>query len=272
MKRFKTILLILSCIGLCTTVRSQPSVFNTGKWFRVAVTENGVYKITAEQLTSMGFNTATLDPRNIRIYGSGGGMLPQQNDLPRSGLTETAIHVQGEEDGKFNNGDFILFYGEGPDRASFDAARTIYSCESNLYSDRNFYFVTVAESAGKRLQTSINENGSYPLLTQYDDYWYHESDEVNFLNSGREWFGERFDLGGERVFNLPLSGIPADGTIKIVSDVVIRSHPSASLFDIYMNSQLVGQQSVAATPDPMNKYSLQGRHRRDTLTLSATDV
>ena len=60
-----------------------------------------------------GIDVSTINPQNIKIYGNGGAMLPQANAAPRpKELLENAIYVEGEADGKFDNQDYVLFYGE----------------------------------------------------------------------------------------------------------------------------------------------------------------
>src|SRR5688572_28210540 len=121
----------------------------------MGIEKEGLYKINFELLKKMSIDPAKIDPRNIRIYGNEGGMLPQANNAPRpNDLTENAIQIVGEEDGRFDKGDFILFYAQGPDKAEFIAAKDIFKYEHNLYSDENFYFITVSDSPGKRVSTS----------------------------------------------------------------------------------------------------------------------
>lgn len=272
MDRLKTILLLFLCLGNLATenVRAQ-SVLRSGKWYRIAVDHDGVYQINADQLRKMGFNPGSIDPRNIRIFGNSGGMLPQRNDLARpDDLTENAIFVSGEDDGKFNSGDYILFYGQGPHKASFDYSRKIYEYEHNLYSEKNFYFVTVADGPGKRITTAANQNGSFPVIQRYHDYAYHELDQNNILSSGRAWYGETFSNGTEKEFSFTFPGIPSDGTIKVVSDVMARAYLSSASFKLFFNTVQVGEQLINQIPQ--SQYDIQGRDQRDTLTLSAATV
>ena len=85
------------------------SVLATGNWHRFYVEKSGVYKVSKSFLQSIGFNV-NVDPRNIKIYGNGGRMLPLENTLPYpNDLEENAIQFVGEDDGVFDNSDYILF-------------------------------------------------------------------------------------------------------------------------------------------------------------------
>ena len=101
---------------------AQNSVLNTGTWYKLGVTADGIYKIDQAFLQKAGISVKEIDPRHISIYGNGGGMLPQSNAAPRlHGLQENAIFVQGEGDGKFDAQDYLLFYGQSPNLLQLDA-------------------------------------------------------------------------------------------------------------------------------------------------------
>ena len=55
---------------------SPNSVLATGSWYRIGVVNDGIYKLTYQNLKDLGMNVDAINPRNLRIYGNGGGMLP----------------------------------------------------------------------------------------------------------------------------------------------------------------------------------------------------
>ena len=72
--------------------------------------QTGVYKIDKSFLNQLGINTNSLDPRKIRIFGYGGEMLSMRNEENFvMDSIENAIKVIGEEDGVFDNDDYIIF-------------------------------------------------------------------------------------------------------------------------------------------------------------------
>src|SRR6185369_5686350 len=118
-----------------STAQISGPVLQSGSWYKFSVTNDGVYKIDYALLQKAGINPAQIDPRNIKIYTGQQGMLPQANNASRViDLTELAINIVGEADGKFNNGDYILFYGQGPDTYTFDKKSNFFSYQNNLYS------------------------------------------------------------------------------------------------------------------------------------------
>lgn len=262
--------LIALALGPTPLLYGQQSILSTGSWFKFAIEKNGVYKIDRDLLKKAGLDLSSVDPRKIKIYGNEGGMLPQANSATRpSDLAELAIYIKGEEDGTFNADDFILFYAEGPDHVAFNASRNIYSYEHNLYDTKNYVFLTFGGSNGKRIGTSENLAGSFPVIREYNDFAYHEVDQYNALKSGREWFGERFDAANEYTLKWEIGGIADSGDVTVVSAVMAQSF-STSSFKLFFNNNLIGEQPVS--PIPNLQYAAKGKTRIDTLTIPASTL
>ncbi|MFY7911741.1 MAG: hypothetical protein ACOVO2_19425, partial [Emticicia sp.] len=118
---------------------AQSSVLATGEWYKIATTRTGVHKIDATFLKDAGIDITKLNPQNIRIFGNGGGVLPQANNAPRTrDLTENHIEVVGENDGKFDISDYILFYAESPHRTLYNVNNQRFTHQNNPYSDTTF--------------------------------------------------------------------------------------------------------------------------------------
>ncbi len=114
------------------------SVLSTGDWYKIKVTESGIYKISYADLQSYGIDPTSINPKNIKLYGNGNGMLPETNDKPRiDDLYENAIVVMGQEDGSFDENDYVLFFGQSPNRWR-QVLYSYFSYDVNLYSDYNY--------------------------------------------------------------------------------------------------------------------------------------
>ncbi len=176
--------------------RNAGSVLQSGKWYRIATTKDGIYKISYASLKKIGIEVDALNPKNIRIYGNGGGMLPKANHILRADdLQENAIFVEGENDGIFNVEDYILFYGQDPNQWVRDPSNpSVFKHITHLYSDSTYYYINVDKGPGKRVTEQASS--SLPethLVNTFNDYAYHESDDRNLVMSGNQWFGEYFD-------------------------------------------------------------------------------
>lgn len=267
---FFALILMLTGLGITATPLQAQSVLATGTWYKVAVEKNGVYKIDAKTFKKMGFDLSKTDPRKIKIYGNAGGMLPQPNQTPRpQDLTENAIFVSGEADGKFNSEDYILFYAQGADHYFFNEDKGIVAYEKNLYADKNYYFITVSETNGKRITTDPEIPGTLPVVNTFENFAYHELDQYSELKSGREWFGERFDLTTTLTFDVPLSDVVPGSTLKLISGVMAKSF-SATSFIVSVNDQSVLTQNLPSIPN--DRYTIKGQVRSDTVMINANAV
>ena len=247
----------------------SPTVLSAGKWRKVSVQVNAVYKIDYFYLKIIGLNPDAIDPRKIQLFASDNGMLPQSNSTPRmTDLQQVAIHVHGGDDGRFDWGDYILFYGEGPDSYTLSGSGT-FQYENNYFSDKNFYFLTVGTSNGLRMQLQPSLAGSYPVVNEFDDFGYYETDKYNDLHSGRNWYGELFDSKTEYTIRFDQSGIVPGSSLKLVSNVMGKSFGPSS-FQIFLNDIAVGEQQV---PPVINApYSTIGAEVTDTLIINASSV
>ncbi|WP_046758458.1 type IX secretion system sortase PorU [Kordia jejudonensis] len=181
------------------------SVLASGNFYRFSVQESGVYRIDANFLNQIGLNTGNINPRKLKIYGNGGRMLPLLNSLNENyDVAENAITVIGEEDGAFNESDYILFYAEGPKKWNSDSQTHI-----NAYTDKTFYYITTEGAEdGKRIPEAIQPAGTPDVtITQYNDYQYHEEDNVNIVKLGRRWFGDVFNIETEKTFDFTLPNL-----------------------------------------------------------------
>jgi Peptidase family C25 len=259
-------------IGLAVRLAAQtPSVLNSGTWFKFSVTSEGVYKIDYNTLKKAGFNPDQLDPRQLKLFASQNGMLPQANNAPRiGGLTELDIVVQGESDGKFDPSDAILFYGQGPDAYSYDVSKNQFAYQKNIYSDKNFYFLTVGPGSGKRMVSSQDLGNSFPSINIFDDFGYYEKDLYNILTSGREWFGEQFDASNEITVQFNLPGIVNNSPMTLVSAVMAQSYSSVASFNVSINNVVVAQQVLDSISSA--QYAIKGTENYDTINLNSTSV
>lgn len=205
---------------------ASASVLAAGTWYKIGTTENAVYKIDKTFLQNLGINISSIDPRNIQIYGNGGEILAEYNGaFHYDDLNENAIYVQGESDGVFNNTDYILFYGQSPNKWNYEdgqAACTRYSHNKHFYSDTVFYFLTIGNAPGKRIQPQASSTvaATYTVNT-FDDCQVHESDASNLVKSGREMYGESFENTASYTFGFNFPALQND-TVWLKTSILGR--------------------------------------------------
>ncbi len=231
----------------CGALQAQPyasnSVLTTGTWLKLGVTAEGVYRIDATWLQARGVNTATLDPRTLKVYGNGGGMLPQAIAAPRiDDLAENAVWVPGEADGVLSGSDALYFYADSPTQWR-QRADGQWRHEKHLYADTVYYYLTYGGAAGKRIGTRPAGAGAGPVLAQSLQLWQQESDKENLLHSGRQWFGDRYESTLTRTYSFSTPGIAAGAPCTLVLNVAARSS-AGSTFTVQVNGATVGVVSL----------------------------
>lgn len=199
------------------------SALSEGTLFKIPITQTGVYKIDFDFLSSkLGVTPGNIDPRKIQIFGNGGGMVPELVSTPRpDDLIENAIQVVGEDDGKFDAQDYILFYGQGASIWSYNEASEAFQFEMNTYDTRNYYFLRIGVENGLRIAGQASVAGAY-TATSFDDYLRREDEKVNLLDkydltqgSGRRWYGDYFKNQRSFTYDFDLSNLDAADPVSL---------------------------------------------------------
>ena len=241
------------------------SVLSSGEWYKFYVDTTGVFKLTKSFLNNLGVNVNNVDPRNIKIFGNGGAMLPLLNSVPYPiDLTENAIKFVGEEDGRFDNEDYILFFGEGPKGYNAESNTNI-----NAYTDKSYYFVNVSGGSGKRIQTLIQPNANPDTtINTFQDYKFYEDDKINLGKMGRRWFGDRFDIENQKDYKFSFPNIITTEPVRVrvyaaaVSDV-------ATSMEIKVNNTVVSNLNFS----PVNETTLAfGNSYNNVLNVNSSDI
>jgi len=204
---------------------SSNSVLSSGSWLKIGTPQTGLYKITQNQLQSAGLIGGSVTSDLLKLYGNGGGFLPEQNFVSRyDDLQENAIEVVDGGDGNFDNGDYILFYGEGAHDWNFDwtdSSRFVHSY--NVYADTNFYFITVGVTPGLRLASRPSLGGAPTYITTTGDgYTFREDDKYSLTHSGRQWMGDYFNFLNTYTYNFNLADVDVTSDIDVTLKMASR--------------------------------------------------
>ena len=187
---------------------ASESVLNSGKWVKIQVAEDGIYKLTAADLKKMGFSN--LD--KVAVYGYGGWPLDEDfsttyiDDVP-----EVAV---------WRSADYLLFYGKGPRKWEYSSSDKSFIHTNNPYSNYGYYFVSEKETTGRTMEKAASAAGATLQVTTFDDYVLHEEELVSVNSSGRELYGESFTSTLSRDFTISVPGITNDegkATLSFIS-------------------------------------------------------
>ncbi|WP_116127789.1 type IX secretion system sortase PorU [Lewinella sp. IMCC34183] len=232
------------------------SVLASGSVYRFAVPTSGMYKLTRSYLTDqLKVDLTGVDPRDIKVFGQPGGMLPETvNDMPPDDLYEQAIQIEGEGDGSFDGGDYILLYGDGPDSRRYDATGDRFRYTKNIYATENYYYLQVGTPGrGRRVSdlptaSAGTETNSYDVLFRFEEDRYNILHELggNSHGSGQSWFGEFFKISRERNYpNLvTFPDLLTDRPLRVRARMALRSE-ARSTFSVEVNNN-----EIRSTPAP----------------------
>ncbi|MET2985538.1 type IX secretion system sortase PorU [Aureibaculum conchae] len=244
--------------GLKSFSTVKNSALSQGTWYKFAIDTTGVFKIDRSFLQSLGVNTNEINPKNIKIFGNGGQLLPQLNsDFRYDGLQENAIFVKGEDDNSFDNNDYILFYGEGAHSWDIVPSQPNQSRHiNNIYSDKAYYFLTVDNGAGKRITNATEiTTAATQTITTYNDYDFIENDNTNLFANGQQWFGKDLSFENTTTKIFQFENLDTTEPISVrVRGVAISS--TSSSFEVKINGQNLMTINIPAIPSTPGNLTL----------------
>lgn len=160
---------------------------SNNNWIKLEVIDEGIYKIDASQLSSIGVTIAPSDVPTIQIFGNGGKMLSEKvTDALSNQMKEQEIIVKTKQDGSLES---ILFYG-APTKG-FENRNNALRRYINVYSNTDNYMLHWGETQGKRANpTEITGNVQNQPTTYYHKTTFEEEVNNPYIKAaGRSWFG-----------------------------------------------------------------------------------
>lgn len=241
------------------TVFKDESALNEGKWLKISVPQAGVYKLSYSQLKAAGLS----DFDKIGLFGNADGILPVDNlHFEDKDPEHNAVEYHLGEDGKFNDGDYILFFGQGPHEWIFDEETRSFYRNSHPYSDKKYYFVTAdAEKLNKISLLPSPEEPGEKKITTFIDYDHHEKNDVNLIKSGQDWFGERFSVQNNYEFSFHFPDRIEEKPLKVRARAASRSSTLSTFSFSAQNDSIL---QIPLSPVYYNYSSNYARGRTKT--------
>ncbi len=233
-------------------VRRRPmavtnSVLATGPWYKFTVTDEGMYKITGQELLNLGVPSTT-DPSTIRIFGNGGFEPPMGvGDPYPDDLRENAVYVSdGGVPGALDAGDYVVFYGKAASGWTYDGLGKTFHHYVNRFASTNVYWLTYGGVRNKAMAVMpvVADPAAIPV-TSLDCKVFREDEKVNLLSSGLEWLGPTMNSGDQMVYVSELTGLDHSRPI-IYRFHLGASSNSQSIFSIAEHGSALGGQVVLA--------------------------
>jgi hypothetical protein len=187
--------------------------------YKVVVDRDGLYRLTYAELRAAGVPVDDVDPRTWQVY--------EQDQ-------EVSIEVSGEQDGSFDPGDVVLFYGQNP---------------HSRYVDRNVYWIRFGDGNGRRMSSRSFVSASAPFSPTWTTASYDESRYYDPLfpgGDGDHWYAADLRPDTVKTLSMPLMSPSPDA-------------PTATL-----RVRLLGYtQSSTANPDHHVTVQVNGRAAGD---------
>ena len=163
-----------------------PPRFIRGQAYKISVNEEGIYRLTWQDLYDIGLKLNRLNPGKIKIYNQG-------KQIP--------IYVAGGKDGRFDYGDYIEFYGEAI---------------HNRYTSTNIYWLTTDGRQGLRMRIKPPFSGTGQTPASFLSDIRQEKDEMYWMDipdkgyvDDHWFFGDSLWAPGSVDFTIPLSAVAA---------------------------------------------------------------
>ncbi|MBR4136126.1 MAG: type IX secretion system sortase PorU [Bacteroidales bacterium] len=225
---------------------ASQSVLASGQWYRCALTQTGMHRVTYNDLISMGMQAPILSSQ-LAIFGNGGGMLSETVGSPRpDDLMELPILMFDNGDGSFDNGDYFVFYGQSPHTWTYNVDEQRFHHSTNIYADSSYYFITATPGVGEKKRIVTVNNASLQANVTTDEYIHYdflEEDVYNLAETGRDWLGDYFDITTtmQYRFNIPTPrSAPAYLTVAVAG-----SSKSVSRMNVSVNNSAMGYVNIS---------------------------
>jgi len=206
----------------------KQSAMSSGDWYQFSLDRDGVYKITYSDIVAAGINIDGTASSKIKMYGFG-GMLSEKNiDFRYPDIPEVAIEMMDGGDGSFDAGDYFLFYAQGPDSWNHDQINKVFHHQLNIYSRKANYFLVISDGDGERISTINSAQNANYSVNSFTDYGLIEDENYNLINSGRRWFGDRFEFTTNYNYELKFDHIKSESPVYFKAVTAARSTKSST--------------------------------------------
>jgi len=224
--------------------------FFGGAWYKIEVSEEGLYRIGYDEIRAAGLDPGQFNPRTMKVYTAAFDLLPRNVVDPfADSLIEIPVYVAGEGDGRFDRDDYLIFYGYP---ASHFVPDSVLGWYDNGYARENVYWFTFGGANGVRMErVDVAPSGVEPDSV-VREIVHIEEDVGNPTRSGVNWYWR--DIS------------PGEGSMG--SGSVVLRHPRAA-----GNVQITIGLFNWPTLEFVYKFSLDGDiYFSDTLTLPSRDT
>ena len=253
----------ISAHALDKSYYAESSKLATGKWVKIAVTESGIYQITADDARSWGLGN---DLSQIHVFGYGGAPLSERmlgdnyaDDLPQMPVVRTS--------------DRILFYAQGPTTWQFCAESVPHMQVQHPYALSGCYFVTNDSRFNDVDVAKADNMPATDVQTTFIERLYHEQEIINPGETGRVFLGENFASNKNQTFKFNLEGLVGGGNVNVMTGFAAKTTGAASTLSFSYNGEKLSELStdiIGVTKDLGHTHYIYNQPIK-TFTLDGTN-
>ena len=228
------------------------SVLSTGTWYKLEVRDDGMYKIDAAYLSTLGIDRSSIPSiRDLKIYGGSGVTLPEDLSQPRPAdiSQQPALYVDVNGNSKFDADDYILFYGQGVTGWTYDPVAKQFSHYINHFTNSNEYFLQYAPGSGNGRQMAVEPSpGSGAPVNTTKGKVFFEEEKTNLVQSGLQWYSSPLNPNDSRVIVNKLDGYYPGSVVDYNYELLSRSDAAES-FSILETGKQIASLYAGVTQD-----------------------
>lgn len=231
-------------------------------YYKFPILSNAMYRINFSALQNAGIPIASINPKNIQIFGRG---------------KEVPLYIEGEADGVFNANDFIEFYAEKNDgwfdSLAYDVPQHIGNPYYSLFNDTAYYFLTWNNSLFNERMVVENDTINFNSFSQEpyclakslnvlkDVYYAGETNAIATTDpeytEAEGWFSTKWQISGGRTENLLTKNVFVGGPAAVIKTKIIGASNAANFQnDNRLKIELVGNSTQQLSDFVFDGYTV----------------
>jgi len=228
---------------------SEISPFNQGEWFKIPITEDGLFQINAEYLSNLGLNTNAIQASSISMWAGSSRMLPLKNSDSRAQLVQIPISLENISNNTFDENSSLIFYGHAASGQMLNAVQQIEH-QRHYFTDTSFVFLSLNAPNTQPLNIPTTNLTGGSVVSEVEQIRWKEEElfktEEN-LKSGMNWLGQRFTneigLRNQIIFEEKVAALRTGTPLAIQIKSVARSEQASSMQFFQNATEQIGQTS-----------------------------
>ena len=228
------------------------SKLQSGRWVKISITNDGMYRLTRSALKKMGFS----NPSKVHLYGYGGHL---QNEVLFTGteyddMVEVPLYYSKKQDA-------WLFWGNG--LLSWKGDERVI----NFYANAAYYFLTEETEDATLIGTEPSYAGRVEHTFQdFTDHVLYEKDEYAWYHGGRNLY-ENVNYINNNSHTYSLQTINSEGGEKLT---VVFSAYKDSVMTTSVNGTRMGKMKMPKIKDYWYATSAKATYDLSKLERTST--